>query len=393
VKVCVGVDVSAASLEVAWRTNGGRLQRGTFDNDAAGHQALIRRVRSTGLPVLVALEATGSYGLDLAMAMERASGIEVMVANPRTIADFGRALLQRSKTDRIDAETILLYVERMPFIAWRAPSQTVLELRAITRRIAALGKIVRAEKTRTHAAEASESVGRILRKSMRSTVTMLGREIAALRRTARKVIAGDSMLERRFELLTSIKGIGQISAIQILAELMLLPADMTDRQWVAHAGLDPRAVESGTSVRGTSHLESRQSLSARRALHAGGHGRPLPGECAGISRTPARTREASQTDPRRDHAEAASRHPRDVQQQHCIRREQVLPSCGGCCGGNVGNRVVCDFRGFRNTPRLTDDGVSHPAFGHLLPARAGRRRTPCLPSPRASGERVARSAG
>jgi len=153
VKVCVGVDVSAASLEVAWRTNGGRLQRGTFDNDAAGHQALIRRVRSTGLPVLVALEATGSYGLDLAMAMERASGIEVMVANPRTIADFGRALLQRSKTDRIDAETILLYVERMPFIAWRAPSQTVLELRAITRRIAALGKIVRAEKTRTHAAE------------------------------------------------------------------------------------------------------------------------------------------------------------------------------------------------------------------------------------------------
>jgi len=267
VKVCVGVDVSAASLEVAWRTNGGRLQRGTFDNDAAGHQALIRRVRSTGLPVLVALEATGSYGLDLAMAMERASGIEVMVANPRTIADFGRALLQRSKTDRIDAETILLYVERMPFIAWRAPSQTVLELRAITRRIAALGKIVRAEKTRTHAAEASESVGRILRKSMRSTVTMLGREIAALRRTARKVIAGDSMLERRFELLTSIKGIGQISAIQILAELMLLPADMTDRQWVAHAGLDPRAVESGTSGRAARHISKAGNHYLRAALY------------------------------------------------------------------------------------------------------------------------------
>ena len=51
-----------------------------------------------------------------------------------------------------------------------------------------------------------------------------------------------------FGLLVTVKGIARASAIQILGELALLPVDMTARQWVAHAGLDPRHHESGTSI-------------------------------------------------------------------------------------------------------------------------------------------------
>ena len=168
-----------------------------------------------------------------------------MVANPRTIADFGKALLQRSKTDRADAETMLTFVERMLFVPWRAPSKAALELRAITRRI------VRA----------------ILKQSVDNTVRMIEREIAALRRGALEVIGADEQLSRRLDLLTSIRGIGQISAVQILAELMLLPDDMTDRQWVAHAGLDPRLVQSGTSVRLTAHISKAGNHYLRAALY------------------------------------------------------------------------------------------------------------------------------
>jgi transposase len=51
-----------------------------------------------------------------------------------------------------------------------------------------------------------------------------------------------------FELLLSVPGIGTTSAIQILAELLLLPEDRDVRQRVAYAGLDPREYSSGTSV-------------------------------------------------------------------------------------------------------------------------------------------------
>lgn len=210
----------------------------------------------------IALEATGIYGLDLALALDRAERVEVMVANPRVVADFSKALLQRSKTDRTDAETILAFVERMPFTPWIAPSRAALELRAITRRIAALGQLVRSEKNRRHAAESCEQNSRLLQKSIRNTIDLLEREIARLRRAALQVIAKDPLLSRRCQLLMSIKGIGQISAVQILAELMLLPAEMTDRQWVAHAGLDPRLVQSGTSV----HLKPRISKTGNHYL-------------------------------------------------------------------------------------------------------------------------------
>jgi transposase len=201
------------------------------------------------------------------LALDAARNVEVMVANPRTIADFGKALLQRSKTDRIDAETILMFVERMPFQRWNAPSKTALQLRAITRRIAALSKIVRAEKTRRHAVEASDVVAVLLAKSARNTIAMLEREIAMLRQAALETIASAPILARRIELLTSIKGIGQISAVQILAELMILPSDMTDRQWVAHAGLDPRLVQSGTSVRLTTRISKAGNSYLRAALY------------------------------------------------------------------------------------------------------------------------------
>ena len=49
-------------------------------------------------------------------------------------------------------------------------------------------------------------------------------------------------------LLISVKGIAQATAIQLIGELLVLPKDMTPKQWVAYAGLDPRIIESGKSV-------------------------------------------------------------------------------------------------------------------------------------------------
>jgi transposase len=60
-----------------------------------------------------------------------------MEANPRAIAHFGRASLQRSKTDRLGSETILEFAVRMPFDPWSPPAPRILELRALSRRIEA----------------------------------------------------------------------------------------------------------------------------------------------------------------------------------------------------------------------------------------------------------------
>ncbi|MDM8565889.1 transposase [Candidatus Halobeggiatoa sp. HSG11] len=55
-------------------------------------------------------------------------------------------------------------------------------------------------------------------------------------------------LSQALELLLSIVSVGETSAIYIMGEILILPKNMTVKQWVAHAGLDPREFTSGTSV-------------------------------------------------------------------------------------------------------------------------------------------------
>jgi transposase len=52
--------------------------------------------------------------------------------------------------------------------------------------------------------------------------------------------------------------------MRLLAELLVLPDDLAAPQWVAHAGLDPRPYESGTSV----HRPRRISKVGNRHLRA-----------------------------------------------------------------------------------------------------------------------------
>jgi transposase len=118
----VGVDVSAKELVVAIEASGRREVPIVFANDAEGHRKLVKLATKRGASAQVVLESTGTYGLDL--TLHRAKRVEVMVANPRAIAHFARASLQRSKTDRLDAGTILEFAMRLPFEPWSPPLLT-----------------------------------------------------------------------------------------------------------------------------------------------------------------------------------------------------------------------------------------------------------------------------
>ena len=214
--------------------------------------------------VQVCIEAPGLYSLDLALALHRAEGIEVMVANPRAIADFAKALLQRSKTDQLDAEVMLEFARRMPFVAWQPPSSPQLELRALMRRITGLKLVSQQEKNRLHSVSQSAEITPLVRKDIQSHLVQLERHIEKLEHQAETIVQADRELARQFCHLVSVRGIARVSALHLLAELVVLAPDMTARQWVAHAGLDPRHHESGTSV----HKPTRISRAGNRYLRS-----------------------------------------------------------------------------------------------------------------------------
>ena len=261
-----GVDVGSRELAIAIDPGSGRVWEGVFPNNPAGHRNLIRRLTRSKATARVCVEATGIYHLNLCLALEQTKGIEVMVANPRTTKDFARAQLRRSKTDRTDALSLLEFVRRMDFELRGPPSSSILALRALSRRIQALLVTRAQEKNRLHADQAVEVTPLAIRESIERHIAAINGEIEVLTQSALEGVHADSELDRRFSLLVSVKGIAEASAITLLAELSVLPADMTARQWVAHSGLDPKHSESGTSVKGRVRISKVGNRHLRAAL-------------------------------------------------------------------------------------------------------------------------------
>jgi transposase len=261
-----GIEVSQLTLVVALRGHDHDEPLREFPNTREGHQALLRFLERCALPVRVALESTGLYGLDLALTLYQA-GVAVMVANPRAVRHFAQALLQRSKNDQRDAEVLREFAARMPFQAWRPPSAAALTLVAVARRLEALTDLLAAEKNRGQAAALSEALPVIVRRDIQRSIQTQQRAIHRLTRAAQEFILADPELARRYELLLSIPGFGATSAVHTLAELTLLPADLDVRQGVAYAGLDPREYTSGTSVHKKVRISKAGNKHLRRALY------------------------------------------------------------------------------------------------------------------------------
>lgn len=246
----VGIDVSARELVVGLGKSGTSPVVERYNNTAAGHKLLLERLRSLRAAVVtVCMEASGNYSLDIALRLAgMKGGVKLQVANPRRVRRFAESLGQRSKTDPVDARVLFHYAERMPLVEWQPPSAAALRLRALSRTLAALVRMCTQHKNRQHALAASAALPACLGRELEAQVRYTEKRIAKLRRDGQRLIAGEPELARRWQYLLSVPGLGESSALAVLGELAVLPDTLDERQWVAHAGLDPKHHESGSSI-------------------------------------------------------------------------------------------------------------------------------------------------
>jgi transposase len=259
-----GIDVAHKTLALAVGVGEKIGKAREYANTASGHRALIKKLKGAKVE-RVCLEATGSYHLDLALALD-AAGLAIMVVNPKAAKHFAEALLSRTKTDAADAVVLARFAQSMPFEPWQRPDEHALALRACARRIEALSHSRTQAKNQLHALSQSTTTPQVVLDDVGLSIAQYDDQIQALRRWAETLIATDTVVQEAFELLLSVKGIASASAIQILGELLVLPADMRAKQWVALAGLDPRHSTSGTSVNKKPRLSKAGNRHLRLAL-------------------------------------------------------------------------------------------------------------------------------
>lgn len=268
----VGIDVGSKELVMVIRHKGKNHKDRSFDNTPEGHAKIVKSLSAKKGDVKICLEATGIYHFDLAVALNHAH-LKLMVVNPKSAKHYFEALMTRSKTDRIDAGVLAQYAETMNFDAWKSPDEKTIQLRAFARKIVALTKLKAQTKNQLHALESSQSVPDIILEETLDSIKFFEKQIQRLKQHALNLISSDKTLQGSLEIITSIKGVAEASAIQLLGELLILPKDMNNRQWVAFAGLDPRHHQSGTSVSKKPRISKAGNAYLRQALY-------MPALCA-----------------------------------------------------------------------------------------------------------------
>lgn len=263
----VGIDVGSKELVVAMKMYNKSIHHGTFDNTSLGHKKLLKFITKNGSKAKICLEATGIYHFDISVMLANSDAAKIMVVNPKSIKHFGTAMMQRAKTDEVDSLIILEYLLRMDFVQWKCPDDNALQIQCYSRRLYQLKKQLIQEQNRLSVSEFRGNAGKIIKKAINKHIKQLQKLIDEMQRELSLLTQSIPELKQKYDLLISVKGLADISATQILAEILMLPDGLAAKQWVAFAGLDPTPCESGTSVNKPRRISKRGNKFLRTALY------------------------------------------------------------------------------------------------------------------------------
>jgi len=258
----VGIDVAKATLEVVLRREQDE-QATTLPNTKAGfhslHHFLQKRCRDGAH---ICLEATGLYGDAVAEFLHQ-RGYRVSVVNPARIKAYGDSRMIRNKTDRSDARLIAQFCRTQQPERWTPPAPAAKELRALLRHLDDLQAMRQQEHNRAHSGETSPTV----LTQLEAHLAFLDSQIAALKQLIDDHFDQHPDLKQQRDLLTSIPGIGDLTAGKLLAEIRDIRAFGSARQLAAFVGVTPRQHQSGTSIRRPSRISKQGSATLRAALY------------------------------------------------------------------------------------------------------------------------------
>lgn len=250
----VGIDVAKRHWDVGIN---GQKQVTRFVADQDGLQSLMDWLESIA-PMLVCVEATGGYERVLVEALHQ-RGIPVSVINPRQARDFARAMGQLAKTDKIDALVLARFAAQMNPTPSEPPRENQQRLQSLRARRQQVVQMLTQEKNRLGTAPNAE-----IAESIRRAIEFYQEQLEELDRQIAEVTQNDVQLCQAMKLLTSVPGVGDVTAAALLADLPEL-GTLSRGQAAKLVGLAPINRDSGT-LRGKRMIGGGRSQ-VRRSLY------------------------------------------------------------------------------------------------------------------------------
>lgn len=229
----IGIDISKTHLDVFREEDQTAKQ---FENNPRGIRALIRWLGATPVARIV-FEPTGAYHRALETALS--AKFPLVKVNPLQARRFAQACGMRTKTDAVDARILARMGAALKLEPDAPISENQLALRDLQVARTALVKERTRLRNRSHM-----QVNPFLKRQIKTSLTLVERQIAELDAEIARHIACHEALQRKREILCSIPGLGPVAAAQVLTFLPEI-GTLERKQAGSLAGVVPHSRESG----------------------------------------------------------------------------------------------------------------------------------------------------
>lgn len=230
-KTYIGIDVSKDSLDVSMPNKSFKV-----DNAETGFKKLLREVIKFENPHCVC-EATGGYEKPMALFLHD-NGIVVSIENPFRAKNFFRSL-GGAKTDKMDAEGLRIYGERMRPKEWSVPSPLDRELAELWSRRSDLVKMLVQEKNRLDV-----STNKSIKRGSQCLIRRFEKMISEVENEVLELIKTDEKKQKIYATIVDVNGCGKVAAASLVVGLPEL-GRLSRETVAALVGVAPYNCDSG----------------------------------------------------------------------------------------------------------------------------------------------------
>lgn len=208
VKLYVGIDICKEYLDVFVTNN---LYK-RFNNNKEGHKSLNKFFNKLN-PELIVIEATGNLHKAVWRSLYN-NNFKVFVINPRRSRQFASSMGLLAKTDKVDAKILAGFGEVIKPDATLIPTEIEEKLQELlTARIQIVSEITRVKNM------ISSHFDKKIISLFKKQISLFEKQIADLDLNLFELIESNEYLNKKFQILLSIKGIGKLNAMMLVAYL------------------------------------------------------------------------------------------------------------------------------------------------------------------------------
>jgi transposase len=273
-KQVLGIDVAQKELVVTM----GRLlddlseelyAHKVFKNSEAGMKLLVnwvKKLSDSTVGVHYVMEATGVYHQKFAYYLSE-QGHSLSIVLPNKISNYMRSLEVKTITDKTCSEAIARFGLGRKLENWKKPKKVYRSLQQLTRERDQIVNERSAVKNQLHAEKSEAYPYEKSLDRLKARIAFLNAQEKEIKKDISEIVSEDRDLKEDVKIMSTIPGVGELTAVIVLAETNGFELIRSKKQLASYAGFDVKEKQSGTSVKGKPKISKKGNRHLRKAMY------------------------------------------------------------------------------------------------------------------------------